>query len=107
MVAVLRVGGERLAAAAAQVGGHGEDLAVAHLRADNDIESAAAGWAGRSATTLDALAARWTSASAALVARLGAHATELHTAALAFAAMEADNTGAFCPDAADFGFAAR
>lgn len=95
---VLRVDVEHLLTAAARVTGHGEDLAARHLCADNRIESAATGWAGRSATALHNRAARWVATSTALVTRLGEQAAGLHTGAAAFAAMEAANTAALRPD---------
>jgi uncharacterized protein YukE len=82
---------EHLATAAAQVTGHGEDLAMSHLSADNRIAAAQAGWAGQSAEALAHRASRWAANSTALVARIGEHANNLCTAGLAFAAMEAGN----------------
>jgi uncharacterized protein YukE len=87
----LRVNLEHLAISAAQVTGHGEDLAIAHLSADNQIAAAQAGWAGRSAEALAHRASQWAAASTALVTRIGEHANHLHAAGLAFAAMEAAN----------------
>jgi uncharacterized protein YukE len=87
----LRVNLEHLATSAAQVTGHGEDLAISHLSVDNWIAAAQAGWAGRSAEALDHRASRWAANSTALVTRIGEHATDLYNAGLAFAAMEAGN----------------
>ncbi|MEZ0362674.1 hypothetical protein ACAG26_03105 [Mycobacterium sp. pUA109] len=83
--------------AAVQVGGHGDDLAARHLAADNRIEAAAPGWAGRSAAALSARAARWAAASTAMVGRVGAHATDLHTGALRFSVLEATNARLLAP----------
>jgi uncharacterized protein YukE len=82
---------EHLVTAAAHVAGHGEDLAMSHLSTDNRIAAAQAGWAGQSAEALVHCASRWAVNSTALVTRLGEHADGLHTAGLAFAAMETGN----------------
>jgi WXG100 family type VII secretion target len=87
----LRVNLEHLATSAAQVTGHGEDLAISHLSADNRIADAQAGWAGRSAEALAHRAARWAANSTTLVTRIGEHANNLYTAGLTFATMEARN----------------
>lgn len=89
---MLRVDVESLATAAATVSGHGEDLAVRHLAADNRIAAAASGWAGRSATALENRTARWVSDSAALLTRVGEHAADLRSGAARFAALDADNS---------------
>lgn len=83
---------EQLVAAAVHVSGHGEDLAARHLAADNRIESAAPGWAGRSAAALRHRASCWAATSNAILTRVGGHATDLHTGALRFATMETANT---------------
>lgn len=87
----LRVNLEHLAIAAAQVTGHGEDLAISHLAADNRIAEAQAGWAGRSAEALAHRASHWAANSTALVTRIGKHANNLYNAGLAFATMETGN----------------
>jgi uncharacterized protein YukE len=87
----LRVNLEHLATSAAQVTGHGEELAISHLSADNRIAAAQVGWAGRSAEALAHRASRWAANSTALVTRIGEHANALYTAGLAFATMEAGN----------------
>ncbi|MBO0879666.1 MAG: WXG100 family type VII secretion target [Mycobacterium sp.] len=84
----LRVNLEHLAISAAQVSGHGEDLAIAHLAADNRIADAQAGWAGRSAEALVHRASHWAANSTALVTRIGEHANNLYNIRLAFASME-------------------
>jgi uncharacterized protein YukE len=86
----LRVNLEHLAISAAQVTGHGEDLAISHLSADNRIAAAQAGWSGRSAEALAQHASRWATSSTALVARIGQHANDLYAAGRAFATIEAD-----------------
>jgi uncharacterized protein YukE len=91
----LRVNLEHLATSVAQVTGHGEDLAISHLAADNRIAAAQAGWAGRSAEALAHRASQWAANSTALVSRIGEYANSLHTAGLAFAAMEAGNEQKF------------
>jgi uncharacterized protein YukE len=93
-MAMLRVETEHVAAAAASVTGHGEDLAMRHLCCDNRIEAALPGWAGRSATALGDRASHWVSASTAMVTRVGEHATALHTSAVQFAASETRNARA-------------
>jgi uncharacterized protein YukE len=85
---------EQLLAAAVQVGGHGEELAARHLTADNRLEAATPGWAGRSAAALGGRAELWRGQSSRLVSRFGAHATDLHSTALGFAAMEQRNSAA-------------
>jgi len=87
----LRVNVEHLATSAAQVAGHGEDLAISHLAADNRIADAQAGWAGQSAEALAHRASRWAANSTALITRIGEHANNLHNAGLAFATMEGGN----------------
>ncbi|MGH3558437.1 MAG: WXG100 family type VII secretion target [Mycobacterium sp.] len=91
MAMSLRVNLEHLATSAAQVTGHGEDLATQHLSADNRIAAAHAGWTGRSAEALTNRASLWAVKSTALVTRIGEHATDMHTTGLAFATMEAVN----------------
>jgi uncharacterized protein YukE len=91
MAMSLRVNLEHLATSAAQVTGHGDDLAMSHLSADNRIAAAQAGWAGRSAEALARRASLWTAKSAALVTRIGEHANDMHTAGQAFGAVEASN----------------
>lgn len=90
----MRVDIEQLVSAAVQVAGHGEELAAGHLVADNRLESAAPGWAGRSSAALGRRAELWRDQSNRLVARVGAHAGELHSSACEFSAMEQRNAGA-------------
>jgi uncharacterized protein YukE len=85
----LQVNLEQLATSVAEVTGHGEDLAISHLSADNRIAAAQAGWAGRSAEALAHRALRWAANSTALVSRIGEHANDLYNAGMAFATMEA------------------
>jgi uncharacterized protein YukE len=87
----LRVNLEYLATSAAQVTGHGEDLAISHLSTDNRFAAAQAGWAGRSAEALALRASQWAANSTALVTRIGEHANDLYNAGLAFTTMEAGN----------------
>jgi uncharacterized protein YukE len=87
----LRVNLEHLATSAAQVTGHGEDLAMSHLSADNRIAAAQAGWAGRSAEALAHRTSRWAANSTVLVSRIGEHANDLYNAGMAFVTMEAGN----------------
>jgi uncharacterized protein YukE len=91
---MLRVNVEHLVAAAVRVSGHGDDLATRHTAADNRVESAAPGWAGRSASALENRASHWAATSTALLGRVGEHATDLHSSALAFWATEAVNAQA-------------
>jgi WXG100 family type VII secretion target len=88
----LRVNLEHLAASAAQVTGHGEDLATSHLSVDNRIAAAQGGWAGRSAEALARRAPRWTVNSTALVTQMGNHAQHLSTCGQAYATMETHDT---------------
>ncbi|HEU4360396.1 MAG TPA: WXG100 family type VII secretion target [Mycobacterium sp.] len=89
---VLRADVEQLVTAAVQVARHGEELAATHLAADNRLESAAPGWAGRSAAALDRRAELWREQSNRLVARVGGHASGLHSSACEFSAMELANS---------------
>lgn len=89
---MLRVDLEGLVAAAATVSGHGEDLAIRHLAADNRITAAAPGWAGRSAAALNNRASRWVSVSATMLTRVGEHAADLRSGAVRFAAMDEANS---------------
>lgn len=91
---MLRVDLEQLVAAAVRVAGHGDDLAARHLAADNRLESAAGGWAGRSAHALANRAEAWRTQSNQLVTRVGEHATGLHDSALGFSAMEKHHAAA-------------
>jgi WXG100 family type VII secretion target len=88
----LRVNLEHLAASSAQVTSHGEDLATAHLSADNRIAAAEAGWTGRSAEALARRTPHWTENSTALVTRMGEHAEHLSTCGQAYSKMEAQHT---------------
>lgn len=86
-----RVSLERLVCSAAQAGGQGEDLAVAHCFSDNRIAAARPGWVGSSAAALDTRMAAWLATSRTLLSRAGDHALGLHNAAIGFAAMEQEN----------------
>src|SRR5436305_12664336 len=88
----LRVNLEHLATSAAQVTGHGEDLATSHLSADNRIAAAQGGWTGRSAEALARRTPQWTTNSTRLVTQLGDHAQHLSTCAQAYAGMETHHT---------------
>ena len=88
---VLQFNIEQLVTAAVQVAGHGEDLAAEHLATDNRLESAASGWAGRSAAALGNRAELWRYQSNRLLARVAGHANALHSTACEFAAMEVRN----------------
>jgi uncharacterized protein YukE len=88
---MFRVDLEALASSAAQVSGHGEDLAAAHLSSDNRIAAAQPGWVGRSAAALDTKTARWLEISRRLLTRVGGHALDLNDDGIDFAAMERDN----------------
>jgi uncharacterized protein YukE len=82
---------EHLATSAAHVTGHGEELAMSHLSADNRIAAAQVGWAGRSAEALANRASLWTAQSTALITRIGEHANDLHSAGQSFAMAEDTN----------------
>jgi WXG100 family type VII secretion target len=88
----LRVNLEHLATSAAQVTGHGEDLATSHLSADNRIAAAQTGWTGRSAQALARRTPQWTTNSTTLVTQLGDHAQHLSICAQAYAGMEIQHT---------------
>lgn len=70
---------------------HGETMAQAHTQSDAVVETAAAGWRGRSAEALLARSQEWSAATAAFLVRLGAHADGLHTCSQAFAHMTAEH----------------
>jgi uncharacterized protein YukE len=79
---------EALGSSAAHVAGQGEDLASAHLSADNRMTSAQSGWVGSSALALNAKTATWLEASRRLVTRVGDHALDLNDDGHSFAEME-------------------
>jgi uncharacterized protein YukE len=79
---------EHLATSAAHVTGHGEELAMLHLSADNRIAAAQVGWAGRSAEALANRASLWAAQSTTLLTRIGEHANYLRSAGQAFAMIE-------------------
>src|SRR5581483_1111297 len=87
----LRVNLEYLVTSAAQITGHGEDLATSHLAADNQIAAAQGGWTGRSAEALARRAALWTENSTRLLIRIGDHASDFYSCAHAFSAAEQAN----------------
>lgn len=91
MAKLLRVNLEDLATSAAQVTGHGEDLATSHFSADNRIAAAQTGWTGRSAEALANRVSQWATTSTALVSRMGEHANDLYTAGVVFSTTEATN----------------
>jgi uncharacterized protein YukE len=88
MAMAFRVNLEQLAASAAQVTNHAEDLAASHLAADNQIATAQAGWIGRSAEALAYRAPLWAANSTALVTRMGDHANDFYSCGQAFSATE-------------------
>jgi uncharacterized protein YukE len=65
-------------------------LAAAHLRSDNRIESAHAGWQGAPAAAMRSKMAAWVQTSAVMLTRMSEHAQSLHTAAQGFATNEQD-----------------
>src|SRR5690242_13545544 len=87
----LRVNLEQLVTSAAQITGHGEDLATSHLSADNRLAAAQSGWTGRSAEALARRAALWAENSTQLVTRIGDHASDFYSCAQAFSAAEHGN----------------
>lgn len=91
---MLRVDLAALAYSAAQVNGHGEDVASAHLASQNRIEAAQSGWVGQSADALDARMAAWAATSRTLLTRVGDYALALNNDAIGFATMERDNADA-------------
>jgi uncharacterized protein YukE len=86
-----RVDIEALAASAAHVAGQGDDLASAHVAADNRIASAQSGWVGSSAGALQARMAAWLETSRRLLGSVGDHALDLGNDGLSFAELERDN----------------
>lgn len=78
----------QLVTAAGATASHGDELAARHLAADNRIDGAVAGWAGRSAAALRTRASAWPSTTTALLTRVAAHAASLHTCAMTFTAAE-------------------
>jgi WXG100 family type VII secretion target len=93
MIMGLRVNLEHLATSAAQVTGHGEDLATSHQSVDGRIAAAQAGWTGRSAQALARRTPQWAVNSTALVTQLGNHAEHLSACGQAYATMETHHTG--------------
>jgi WXG100 family type VII secretion target len=91
----LRVNVEDMVGSALHVSGQGEELAAAHLRSDNRIESAHAGWQGASAAAMSSKMAAWVQTSAVMLTRVSDHAQALHTAAHGFAANEQDRVQEF------------
>ena len=85
---MLRVDLEALASSASDVAGQGEDLASAHLSADNRLTAAQSGWVGSSALALNAKTATWLETSRRLVTSVGDHAVDLNNDGLSFAEME-------------------
>jgi uncharacterized protein YukE len=88
MAMTLRVNPEHLAASAAQITNHAEDLAASHLSADNQIAAAQPGWTGRSAEALAHRALLWAADSKALLTRMGEHANDFYSCGQAFSATE-------------------
>jgi uncharacterized protein YukE len=82
---------EALAHSAAHVTGQGEDLASAHLSADNRIAAAQSGWVGSSALALSTKTATWLEDSRRLLTRVGEHALKMNNDGIEFSAMERDN----------------
>ncbi|MDI3314141.1 MAG: hypothetical protein QJR12_07615 [Mycobacterium sp.] len=62
---------EALVCSAAHVTGQGEDLAIAHLDSDNQLEAAQTGWVGTSAAALNTRMNVWLAASRTLLTRVG------------------------------------
>jgi uncharacterized protein YukE len=86
-----RVDLEALARSAAHVSGQGEDLATAHLSADNRMAAAQSGWVGSSALALSTKTATWLEDSHRLLTRVGEHALSLHNDGANFSAAERDH----------------
>jgi uncharacterized protein YukE len=84
----LKVNIEDLVASGVAVTGHGEDVAMKHSTADTRIETAHAGWQGRSAASLTLRMAAWSTTTTTLLTQLSDHAQGLHTCAHEFCAME-------------------
>jgi len=78
---------EALGSSAAHVTGQGEDLASAHLSADNRLTAAQSGWVGSSALALNAKTATWLETSRTLVTSVGDHATDLNQDGIDFSEM--------------------
>lgn len=90
-MAIFRVDLEALAGSAAHVAGLGDDLARAHLAADNRLADAEPGWVGVSGAALNAAAMVWLQTSRRLLTRVGEHALDLINDGIGFAAMENAN----------------
>ncbi|WP_264001697.1 WXG100 family type VII secretion target, partial [Mycolicibacterium gadium] len=84
----LQVNIGEVAASAAAVVGHGEDVATKHAAAAARIDAALTGWHGASAVAMSALSDQWLSTTAALCDRLSDHAQGLHASAEGFVEME-------------------
>jgi len=70
-----------LAASALQADGQAAEMAGGHTAAHGQVESAQAGWTGRSALSLAKRLAQWQAADAALQARVVEHGQALQCAA--------------------------
>ncbi|MGV0715804.1 WXG100 family type VII secretion target [Mycolicibacterium sp. XJ662] len=77
----LRVDLAHLNTSATQTDGQATELATGHTSAHGQIESAQAGWTGRSSMSLAKRLAQWQAADAALQARVVEHGQALHCAA--------------------------
>jgi uncharacterized protein YukE len=82
---------EALGSSAARVTGQGEDLATAHLSADNRLVAAQSDWLGCSAAALNAKATEWLETSRRLMMSIGDHATDLNQDGIDFAAVEREH----------------
>jgi uncharacterized protein YukE len=82
---------EALASSAAHVAGQGDDLASAHLSADNRMAAAQSGWVGESSAALRTRTAAWLATSRALITKVGDHALDLNNDGIAVSALESES----------------
>lgn len=73
------------------IGVTGDSFAVHHA----DLDAAMSGWAGSSKGALESLLGRWRSAANTLVTTGDGHADGIRTAAMNFAAEQAEHAAAF------------
>ena len=84
----LNVDAELLIVSGALADDQAHDLLARHTRADSAVDSALAGWVGRSAAALSATAATWATATRDLAAQVCEHGAALRITGMAFADMD-------------------
>ena len=84
----LHVAAELLIISGSLADDQAHDLMANHARADSAVDSALAGWVGRSAAALSATAATWATATRDLAAQVCEHGAALRITGMAFADMD-------------------